>query len=242
MEKKRPVIGLCTSYEKNKTEDRIFINHAYLEAVRHFGGIPMVIPAEAGAEEQAYLLGQCDGLILTGGDDIDPALYGEEIINDTVFPAPERDAREPRLCAMAMERDIPILGICRGLQILNVHLGGTLYQDIPAQMETDVPHKMERPFERVIHDCFLVPDSPLARLTGQAAVGVNSFHHQAVKDVAPSLSVMARAADGIVEAVWKPDAKFLWAVQWHPEMLWTVEDNSAEIFRAFINACNDLLP
>lgn len=237
MEKKKPVIGLCTSYEKNETGDRIFLNHAYLEAVRHFGGIPLVIPAEAGEAEQAFLLSQCDGLLLTGGDDIDPALYGETVLNGTVFPAPERDVGEPRLCAMALKRDLPILGICRGLQILNVYFGGTLYQDIPAQLETDVPHKMERPFERIIHDCVLIPDSPLAKLAGRETIGVNSFHHQAVKDVAPGLSVMAKAKDGIVEAVWEPQAKFLWAVQWHPEMLWPVEDASAKIFEAFIRAC-----
>ena len=237
MKEKKPVIGLCTSYEKNETEDRIFINHAYLEAVRHFGGIPVVIPGEAEEGEQEYLLSLCDGLILTGGDDIDPALYGEEIINDTVFPAPERDVREPRLIALALRRDLPVLGICRGLQILNVYFGGTLYQDLPAQMVTDVMHKMERPFERVIHDCYLIPESPLAKLTGRETIGVNSFHHQAVKDVAPGLEIMAKAPDGIVEAVRKPDAKFLWAVQWHPEMLWPVEDASGQIFRAFISAC-----
>ena len=237
MEQKKPVIGLCTSYEKNETEDRIFINHAYLEAVRHFGGLPLVIPAESTEVERQLLLALCDGLILTGGDDIDPALYGEAILNDTVFPAPERDAREPKLCAYALERDLPVLGICRGLQIFNVFMGGTLYQDIPAQLDTQVPHKMERPFERTIHTCDLIPGSPLQQLLGTAQIGVNSFHHQAVKDVAPGLQVMAKAPDGIVEAVCKPDAKFFWAVQWHPEMLWPVEESSARIFRAFLDAC-----
>ena len=237
MEKKKPIIGLCTSYEKSEKEDRIFINHAYLDAVRHFGGIPLVIPAEAQADEQAFLLSHCDGLVMTGGDDIDPVLYGEPILNDTVFPAPERDLREPRLCAMAMERKLPILGICRGLQIMNVHFGGTLYQDIPAQLDTTVPHKMERPFERVIHDCVLEPGSPLQVLTGRERIGVNSFHHQAIKDLAPVLAVMGRAPDGIVEAVWKPEYKFVWAVQWHPEMLWAVEESSQRIWEAFIAAC-----
>lgn len=234
---KKPIIGLCTSYEKTDKEDRIFINHAYLEAVRHFGGIPLVIPGEAQEDEQAVLLSMCQGLVMTGGDDIDPALYGETVINDTVFPAPERDLREPRLCAMAMARQIPILGICRGLQIMNVHFGGTLYQDIPAQLETAVLHKMEPPYQRVIHDCVLVPGSPLQQLTGCDTIGVNSFHHQAIKDVAPGLAVMGRAPDGIVEAVWKPDYGFLWAVQWHPEMLWPVEAASQKIWEAFITAC-----
>ena len=238
MKNGKPVIGLCSSYEKNEKEDRIFLNHAYLEAIRHFGGIPLVIPAEAGEEEQAFLLSQCQGLLLTGGDDIDPALYGETILNETVQPAPERDSGELRLCAMAMARNMPLLGICRGLQILNVFLGGSLYQDIPSQMETTMPHKMERPFERVIHTCNLEPDSPLYALTGRETIGVNSFHHQAVKNVAPGLAVMGRAADGIVEAVWKPDCKFLWAVQWHPEMIWPLEESSQTIWEAFIHACS----
>ena len=238
MEKKKPVIGLCTSYEKTEREDRIFINHAYLETVRHFGGIPLVIPAEAQEDEQAFLLSQCQGLVMTGGDDIDPALYGETVLNDTVFPAPERDLREPRLCAMAMERQMPILGICRGLQIINVYFGGTLYQDIPTQLETTITHQMERSFDGVAHDCVLVPGSPLHSLAGCDCIGVNSFHHQAIKDLAPGLAVMGKAPDGIVEAVWRPDYRFLWAVQWHPETLWPMEATSQKIWEAFIAACS----
>ena len=234
MLKGKPVIGLCSSYEKNTENDRIFLNREYLDAIRHFGGVPVVIPAEAGEEEQMLLLDMCDGLVLTGGDDIDPKLYGERILNETVVPAPERDVGEPRLIGMAMARRMPILGICRGLQIMNVYLGGTLYQDIPAQFETVVTHKMERPFARVIHDCLLEQDSPLQAITGCSVIGVNSFHHQAVKAVAPELAVMGRATDGIVEAVWKPDYPFLWAVQWHPEMLWPVEASSQKIWEAFI--------
>ena len=139
---------------------------------------------------------------------------------------------------MALQRDLPILGMCRGLQILNVYLGGTLYQDLPAQHPSDTAHKMDRPYTRACHPCHLSPDAPLHDLVGCETIGVNSLHHQAIKDVAPGLSVMGQAPDGIVEAVWKPDARFLWAVQWHPEMLWQTEESAAKIFRAFIHACN----
>lgn len=238
MKDRKPIIGLCSSYEKDENHDRIFLNHEYLEAIRYFGGMPLVIPAEAGEEEQAFLLSQCDGLILTGGDDIDPALYGEQILNDTVKIAPVRDAGEARLCRMATERDLPILGICRGLQFLNVYFGGTLYQDIPAQLPQAVGHSMEKPDHRTCQECLVTPDSPLAQWTGRETIGINSHHHQCIKDLAPGFSVMGRCADGVVEAVWKPDMRFLCAVQWHPERIWDIEENSAQIFRAFIEACN----
>ena len=233
----KPVIGLCSSYEKNEENNRIFLNHDYLNAIRHFGGMPLVIPAEAGEAEQQYLLSQCDGLLLTGGDDIDPALYGETILNDTVVTAPVRDAGEPRLCRMAEERNLPILGICRGIQILNVYFGGSLYQDIPAQLDTPVKHSMEKPYHRTCHDCVVTPGTPLAAWTGRNVISVNSHHHQAVKDVAPGFAVMGNCSDGVVEAIWKPDAAFLCAVQWHPEKIWDIEESSAQIFKAFFQAC-----
>ena len=233
----KPVIGLCSSYEKDENNDRIFLNHEYLEAIRHFGGMPLVIPAEAGEAEQAFLLSQCDGLVLTGGDDIDPTLYGEQILNDTVKPAPERDVGEPRLLQMATARELPILGICRGAQIMNVYFGGTLYQDIPAQMPEAVGHSMEKPYHRTCQDCLVTPGSPLAAWTGKEVIQVNSHHHQSVKAVAPGFATMGLCSDGVVEAIYKPDAKFLCAVQWHPEKIWDIEESSAQIFRTFIQAC-----
>lgn len=237
MKNRKPIIGLCSSYEKDESNDRIFLNHAYLDAIRHFGGIPLVIPAEAEKEEQAFLLSQCDGIVLTGGDDIDPTLYGEQILNDTVKPAPERDVGEPRLLRMAMERALPILGICRGLQIMNVYFGGTLYQDLPAQLPHAVGHSMEKPYHRTCQTCLVTPGSPLAAWTGKNTINVNSHHHQSVKDVAPGFRVMGCCYDGVVEAIWKSDVKFVCAVQWHPEKIWDIEESSAKIFEAFIAAC-----
>ena len=239
MHKNKPVIGLCSSYENKVGAERVFLMENYLESIRHFGGIPLVIPATAGEEEQAMLLNLCDGLVLTGGNDLDPSLYGETALNDTVEPAPERDAGEYRLCDLALARKLPILGICRGLQLLNVYFGGTLYQDLPSQTVSQVPHRMEEPWHRTCHDCVLVKGTPLADLVEKDAILVNSHHHQAVKDLAPGLEVMGKCSDGIVEALRKPDEGFLWAVQWHPERIWDIEESSTKVFAAFLDACRN---
>lgn len=237
MYQRKPVIGLTSSYKKNENTDRVFLPHSYFESIRHFGGIPLLIPVCATAEETEYLLSQCDGLLLTGGEDIDPALYGEEILNDTVSIARERDRDEPKVLRMALARNLPVFGICRGVQVMNVYFGGTLYQDIPAQLETGIAHRMEQPYHRTCHSCVMEPGTAMHTLFGQDVVGVNSHHHQAIKDVAPGFAVMGRSEDGIVEAIADPSRDFCWGVQWHPERIWDIEPSSAKLFEAFINAC-----
>lgn len=235
----KPVIGLSCSYEKDEHNHRIFLNHSYLNAIRHFGGIPVVLPSEGNADELEYLVSQCDGILLTGGMDIEPELYGEEKWNDTVATTPDRDRSESLIFRLAEERDLPILGICRGIQMMNVYFGGTLYQDIPTQAPSEVNHSMKPPYQRIGHNCVITPTSPLHTLTGRDVIGVNSFHHQSIKDIAPGFAVMGRCEDGIIEAIWNPHKKFIWGVQWHPEQIWEIEDSSAQLFIAFIDACKE---
>ena len=237
MRNNKPIIGVTSSFEHTEDLDRVFLPSNYLESVRAFGGIPLLIPTKASDDELEYLLKQCDGLLLTGGNDITPELYGEQILNDTVEPAPERDEMELKLCRMADQWDLPVLGICRGIQILNVAFGGTLYQDISSQYETAVAHRMEKPYHRTCHSCILTEGSPLRIACDRDVIGVNSHHHQAIKTIAPGFLPMGRSEDGIIEAIWHPGKRFLWAVQWHPERIWDIEPSSAEIFAAFINAC-----
>lgn len=234
MKNGKPIIGLVSSYERSDSLERVFLPHDYLNAVRHFGGIPLLIPVKAIGEELEYLLDQCDGLILTGGNDIDPALYGEKLWNDTVEPAPERDEMEAKVQGLALARKLPILGICRGIQMMNVYFGGTLYQDIPTQLDTPVKHRMEEPGR---HGCILERGTPLYDLVGEERICVNTHHHQAVKAAAPGFSVMGRSEDGVIEAIYDPQADFIWAVQWHPEKIWESEPASAKLFAAFVEVC-----
>jgi putative glutamine amidotransferase len=233
----KPVIGLSCSYEKDDKNHRIFLNHDYLNAIRHFGGIPVVLPSEGSPEELTYLVSQCDGILLTGGMDIEPSLFGEEKWNDTVETTPDRDRSEALILNLAQQRALPILGICRGIQMLNVYFGGNLYQDIPTQAPSQVTHSMGAALGKTCHSCHLTPGTPLQRLLGRDEIPVNSFHHQAVREVAPGFEVMGRCEDGIIEAMYDPTHPFCWAVQWHPERIWEAEDSSAAIFQAFIDAC-----
>jgi putative glutamine amidotransferase len=167
----------------------------------------------------------CDGVLLTGGADVDPAEYGDAARHPTVELAPERDAYELLLARLALSRDLPLLAICRGAQVLNVAAGGTLIQDLPSQHPTTLSHAVTEPGNAIAHDVTVAPNTCLALLlAGPHGDGqrlpVNSRHHQSVKDTAPGFIVSATAPDGVIEAIEKPDARFCVGVQWHPENFW----------------------
>ena len=229
----RPVIGLIPLVDTGR--ESLWMLPGYMEGIRAAGGLAVMLPLEGedcAVERMAQL---CDGFLFTGGHDVDPALYGEKNEGLTGELIPGRDVMETKLMARALELDKPVLGICRGLQFLNVHLGGTLYQDIQTQSPSSVNHRQPAPYYQPIHPVKL--EGELAAVLGKEETMVNSCHHQGIRDLAPGLKAMARAEDGLVEAICLPGKRFAWAVQWHPEFFKPEHEDSRAIFRAFVESC-----
>jgi putative glutamine amidotransferase len=212
----------------------------YLESVRRTGGEPVEVAV--GSESPEHLLARVDGLLLTGGGDVDPMLYGEAA--HATFEAAEsgRDAYEIALARAAVERGIPFLAICRGMQVLNVAMGGTLIQDIPSQVTGALGHSVPQPRVQIAHEVWVSKGSILATLLADhmedgETCHVNSRHHQSVKDAAQGFEVTATSPDGVVEAMEKADAPFCVAVQWHPENFWRTGE-FRELFEGLVKAAN----
>ena len=234
--KKRPVIGVCPAW--NAADRQILLLASYADALILNGALPILPPIGDCLEEVLDdFLARCDGLLVTGGEDLEPAFYGAERHPACGPTVPERDQFDKLLFTRALEMDMPVLGICRGIQLINTVLGGTLYQDIPCEWDTDICHRMERPFDRVAHTVQVLPGTPLAELVKADSIEVNSIHHQCIKELAPGCEVMAKAPDGIIEAIWHPGYRYIRAVQWHPERLLNVTPESNAIFRDFVQAC-----
>lgn len=209
----------------------------YLDCLQRAGAIPLTLPQELKKEELEQVAELCDGFLFTGGHDINPALYGEQRLPECGLWNDKRDTLELALFAAAYAQDIPLLGICRGIQLVNVALGGTLYQDLPSQHGTQTEHHMTAPYDRPCHNVALKQGTPLQALLGCETMGVNSYHHQAVKKMAPELREMARSEDGLTEAVYDPTKAFLWAVQWHPEFAYQSDPKAYAIVEEFVRAC-----
>ena len=225
-----PLIGVTNC---RKLED-------YRQSVLHVGGDVRVLDATIDAEEALKGL---DGVLLTGGGDVDPEIYGETP-HATLDPAePGRDQLEIRLVKLARERNVPLLAICRGIQVLNVASGGTLVQDIPSDIHGALPHSLPAPPHEsyeLAHEIWLDKDTLLTRLMRERlsdadSCEVNSRHHQAVKDLAGGLRVSATAPDGVIEAIEDPEARFCLGVQWHPENFYRTGE-FRPLFEGFIKA------
>ncbi|MBQ9197067.1 MAG: gamma-glutamyl-gamma-aminobutyrate hydrolase family protein [Clostridia bacterium] len=224
-----PIIAVTPSWD-NQTK-RMMVNHDYIHAVTDAGGVPMVIPPMEDAASLREALDRCDGLLLTGGDDVNPACYGEEKLPCCGELTPERDHAEPILIKRALERGMPILGVCRGMQILNVTLGGALYQDIALQYGDKLFHPCYDIPAGDAHAMNILPDTLLRRVMGADRCMVNSRHHQAVKRLAEGMRICAQAPDGLTEGMEAADGRPILCVQWHPESIQRRLAEHRELFK-----------
>ncbi len=214
---------------------RVRLNSTYIHALENAGLIPLIVPPLASEDAARYIAARVDGIVLTGGEDVDPSLYGQPRIPECGAPNLARDRTETALARAARELNKPLLAICRGPQMLNVALGGTLYQDIPAQIAGALGHNAKDERSTRIHPVRIEAGSRIAEAIGATDISVNSLHHQSVRDIAPGLIATAHAPDGVIEGIESADSDW-WAiaVQWHPE-----EMNDAPeywdrgLFRAF---------
>lgn len=233
----KPLIGVTPLFDKDS--HNYWINPKYMHGIETAGGLPVLLNLSADEEVWQAACDRMDGFLFTGGQDISPALYGEEQIPRFNYACPPRDTMETWMLRRLLEMDKPVLGICRGCQMINVVMGGTLYQDIPSQHPSELIHSQDGiiPRDESSHLVRLAPGSRVRQLMGGAEeVLVNSLHHEAVKDVAPGLVATAVATDGITEAVESPNHRFVLGVQWHPEFLWHKRQDMLAIFGGLIAA------
>lgn len=239
----KPAIGITPSAQTDTlphgTFDRYYLTAAYVRAVSAAGGVALILPPQADAADAFLQI--VDGLILSGGSDVEPARYGDRYIHHTTYGIDlDRDRFEIALVEGALERAIPIFGICRGIQVLNVALGGTLIQDVATEHPgaAAIGHRQQ---ERGIDAALpghgvVVSETSAAPYRPPDGLGVNSFHHQAIRDLAPGLVAVACSADGLIEAVAMPGNDAVFAVQWHPELMFEEDPAHLEPFQRLVEA------
>jgi putative glutamine amidotransferase len=238
---KKPIIGITPDYHpggeetEGSREPTLFLRARYLRAVEALGGAPLILPVTTEKEIREALLSKIQGLLITGsGPDLDPALYGEMQQFRFKRMSKERADSELAFTRMALEANLPVLGVCGGLQLMNVALGGTLYQDIACQITGSLDHQQKTAVTEPAHGVTITPGTRLHAILKAERLFVNSSHHQAAKAVAPGLTVNATAEDGVIEGLESPRHRFAIGVQWHPELLYARDELNRWIFLAFI--------
>jgi putative glutamine amidotransferase len=231
----RPVIGLCTALERARwsvwDQQAFLLPRSYIDAVQRAGGVALMLPPDERAiEEPDVILDLLDGLVLAGGADIDPAAYGEEAHPETLGTVPERDTFEIALTRRAFERDLPVLGICRGMQLMNVARGGTLLQHLPESHGHHEHRRNPGSFDGADHDVRLQDGSLAARAAGETTHGTKSHHHQGVDRLGEGFEVTGWSTlDELPEAIELPGSRFALGVQWHPEA-----DETSKLIEALV--------
>lgn len=230
----KPLIGISCSFDQK--ENRYFLNDTYINAVLKAGGMPVILPGASGITGVASYLAAIKGILLAGGGDVDPAYFGEEPEPGLGEITPDRDRFEIMLVKAALRRKLPVLGICRGIQVLNVACGGTVIQHIPREVIKPLKHSQNAPRWYPTHNVFIEKPSLLRQIVKTGSLQVNSFHHQAIKDPAPGFVVSGFGSDGVIEALENAKYPFVLGVQWHPECMIEKDPKSRLLFSAFINA------
>lgn len=233
---KKPVIGLVPAYDPDRKQ--CFLRPQYAKAILNAGGLPFVLPLTYEEDILEDITDLYDGFLFTGGADISPSLYGEEPLPCTGRCVCDREAMEKGLLEAALKKGKPVLGICRGMQFLNVAMGGSLYQDLLAFHPEAGDHWQKEPYETCFHANRIFEGTPLHQAVQVSTLRVNSMHHQGIKHLASSLAPMAVSEDGVIEAVYAPDYDFVWGVQWHPEFLCGQDECHARIFEALVQAAD----
>lgn len=234
----KPIIGIVSLYDE--TKESYWMLPGYVEGLEEAGAGAVVLPLSLDREILSGYAEMCDGFLFPGGHDVDPTLYGEVKGELCGTVCPERDRMEKLFFPMALKTGKPLLGICRGIQLFNVLLGGSLYQDLPAEYPSEVNHHETPPYDKAAHTVRIERDSPLYRAVEAEEMTVNSYHHQGIKALGNGPKAAAFAPDGLVEAVYLPEHAFALAVQWHPEFSYKSDENSRKIFRAFAEACRQI--
>jgi putative glutamine amidotransferase len=239
----KPIIGVTPDFnagdrkEWGGREPTYFLRARYIRAIEELGGVPLVLPLHADRTTRRHILHNLDGLLITGsGPDLPPSLYGERQRFPFKIVSERRASFEIDIVRLAKQADLPLLGICGGMQTMNVACGGSLIQDIPAQISKTLQHRQQTHATNLSHTITVAPGSLLRRIVRSASMRVNSSHHQSVNAVAPSLIASAQASDGIVEAIESPAHRFFLGIQWHPEFLFDRYPLHRRLFEAFLRA------
>lgn len=231
----RPVIGLTTLFDDDK--ESYWMLPGYMKVVENCGGLPIMLPLSDDESELGDAYSLCDGIMFTGGHDVSPEVYGAGRSSSCGATCHKRDAMEGYLLDRCLEDDKPLLGICRGIQFINAYLGGTLYQDLPTEYNSKIEHHMMPPYDRAAHSVIVADNTILSDIIGPGIHEVNSYHHQAVKDLSPRVIQMASSSDGLVEAIAVRDHRFAIGVQWHPEFSYRNNRESMLLVKAFVDEC-----